>query len=47
MREVSKSPNDIEILRENTLNKYYPSIKDSNEFLEFINKLLESISSDN
>ena len=47
MREVSKSPSDIEILRKDTLNKFYPSIRDSNEFLEFINKLLESISSDN
>lgn len=47
MREVSKSPNDIEILRKYTLNKYYPTIKDSNEFLEFINRLLESISSNN
>ena len=47
VRGVLNSPNDIEILTENTLDAWYPSIRNSNEFLEFINKLLEAISSDN
>jgi len=33
VREVVKSSNDIEILKEDTLNKWYPTIKDSNDFL--------------
>jgi hypothetical protein len=47
VREVKNDPNDIEILREDILDTWFPTIKESDEFLRFINELLENISSDN
>jgi hypothetical protein len=47
MREVNNDSNDIEILTENIIDEWYPAIKESNEFLRFINKLLEFVTSDN
>lgn len=47
IREVNNDSNDIEILTENIIDEWHPTIKGSNEFLRFINQLLEFITSDN
>lgn len=47
VRDVNNSYDDIEILTEDILDEWYPTIKNSAEFLKYVNKLLEAISSNN
>lgn len=47
IRDVKNDINDIEVLTEDIIGKWYPAIKDSNEFCRFVNMMLDNISKDN